>query len=69
MLCEKEPDRRERSKGRDTVVLTCEAEVEHSAAGRVIIRDEEGTLALSSFRFLPLGGQAALGAKQPVLCA
>jgi len=38
------------------------------AAGRVIVREEEGTLALSSFRFLPLGGQAALGAKQPILC-
>jgi hypothetical protein len=38
-------------------------------AGRVVVRDEEGRLTLSSFRFLPLGGQAAaLGAKQPVRC-
>ena len=39
------------------------------AAGRLIVHDEEGTLTLSSFRFLPLGGQAALGAKQPILRA
>ena len=39
------------------------------AAVRLIVHDEEGTLTLSSFRFLPLGGQAALGAKQAVLCA
>ena len=51
------------------MVLTRETEVEHWAAGRVIVRDEEGRLALSSFRFLPLDGQAALGAKQPVLCS
>jgi hypothetical protein len=38
-------------------------------AGRVVVRDEEGGFTLSSFRFLPLGGQAAaLGAKQPVRC-
>jgi hypothetical protein len=38
-------------------------------AGRVVVRDEEGGLTLSLFRFLPLGGQAAaLGAKQPVRC-
>jgi hypothetical protein len=59
------PGRRERSKGRNAVVLPREAEVEHLARGRVIVRDEEGRLALSSFRFLPLDGQAALGAKQP----
>ena len=62
-------DHREGVKARDVVALTCGAEVQCLAAGRVIVRDEEGRLALSSFRFLSLGGQAALGAKQPVLLA
>ncbi len=56
VLCEKEPGRRESSTGPDAVVPTGESEVGHLAAGRVIVRDEEGRLALSSFRFLPLGG-------------
>ena len=51
------------------MALPREAEVQHLAAGRVIVPDEVGGLALSSLRFLPLGGQAALGAKQPVLRA
>ena len=50
------------------MVLTCEVEVQHWAAGRVIVRDEEGGLSRSSFRFLPLGDQAVSGEKQPVLC-
>ena len=50
------------------MVLTCETKVQRLAAGRIIVRDEEGRLALSSFRFFPWGGQAALGAKQPILC-
>ncbi len=61
--------RQEKSTGRDAVALTCETEVQHLAAGCVIIHGEEGRLALSSFRFLPLGGQAALGARQLVLGA
>jgi len=62
------PGRRESATGRDAVALTCEAESQQLATGGVIIRDGAGKLALSSFRFLPLDGQAALGARQLVLC-
>ena len=58
----------ESSAGRDAVALTCEAESQQLATGGVIIRDGAGKLALNSFRFLPLDGQAALGARQLVLC-
>jgi hypothetical protein len=63
------PGRRESLKVRDAVSLPREAEVQRFAAGRVIIRHEEGRLALRSFHFVLLGGQVALGAKQPVLRA
>ena len=50
------------------MALPREAEGQRLAAGRVIVRHDEGRLALSSFRFFPLGRQAALGAEQPVFC-
>ena len=68
VLREKGSGRRESSTGRDAVALPREVEFQHLAAGRVIVRHEDGGRAPKSFRFLPLGGQAACGAKQPVLC-
>ena len=51
------------------MALPREAEIQHLAAGCVIVRDKKGRPELSSFRFLPLSGQAARGTRQPVLRA
>jgi hypothetical protein len=48
VLHEKGADCRESSKGRDVVALPCDAAVQCLAAGRVIVRDEEGRLVPSA---------------------
>ena len=55
VLCEKGCGHQGSSTGRNAVVLTCETKVQRLAAGRIIVRDEEERLVLSSFRFSPLG--------------